>query len=156
MDIRRDVTFDEDSAYNKSRKRPVEDSEETDVPRIQNTTMNDTNQDEDREIEEPQEPIDPPQENNPHRRKAAWVREAIQGVERYGALEEMHSVSWNISPPADSKVFHWSEWFRSRTNRGQRLKTLPRRCKYLEYKALTVHLCICKKYQTKRIKATII
>ena len=47
IDIRRDVTFDEDSTYNKSRKRPVEDYEETEVPRIQDTTMNDENQDED-------------------------------------------------------------------------------------------------------------
>ena len=52
--------------------------------------MNDANQDEDREIEEPWEPIDPPQEKNPHKRKLAWVREAIQGAERYGAPEEMH------------------------------------------------------------------
>ena len=56
-------------------------------------------------------------------------------------------VSWNISPPVDSKVFHWYEWFISRTNRGQRLKTLPICCRYLEYKALTVHLCTYKKYQ---------
>ena len=40
-------------------------------------------------------------------------------------------VNWNISPPMDSKVFHWSEWFRSRTNEGQRLKTLPGRHRYL-------------------------
>ena len=52
--------------------------------------MNDTNQDEDQEIEEPQEPIDPPQEKNPNKRKHAWVQEAIQGAERYGALEEIH------------------------------------------------------------------
>ena len=52
--------------------------------------MNDANQDEDREIEEPQEPVDPPQEKNPHRRKPAWVREAIQGTERYGDSKEMH------------------------------------------------------------------
>ena len=52
--------------------------------------MNDATQDEDREIEEPQEPVDPPQEKNPHKRKPAWVREAIQGAERYGAPEEMH------------------------------------------------------------------
>ena len=32
IDISRDVTFDKDSAYNKSRKRPVEDFEETEVP----------------------------------------------------------------------------------------------------------------------------
>ena len=53
IDISRDVTFDEDLAYNKSRKRPVEDSEETEVPIIQGTTMNDENQDQDRGIEEP-------------------------------------------------------------------------------------------------------
>ena len=40
--------------------------------------MNDANQDEDREIEEPQELVDPPQENNPHKRKPAWVQEAIK------------------------------------------------------------------------------
>ena len=44
--------------------------------------MNDTNQDEDREIEEPREPIDPPQEKNLCKRKLAWVREAIQGAEK--------------------------------------------------------------------------
>ena len=32
IDISRDVTFDADSSYNKSRKRPIEDSEETKVP----------------------------------------------------------------------------------------------------------------------------
>ena len=39
IDISRDVTFDEDSAYNKSRKRPAEELEETEVPRIHDTTM---------------------------------------------------------------------------------------------------------------------
>ena len=52
--------------------------------------MNEAIPKEDREIEEPQEPIDPPQEKNPHKRKPAWVREAIRGAERYGALEEVH------------------------------------------------------------------
>ena len=47
--------------------------------------MNEEIQEEDRESKEPQEPIDPPQEKNPHKRKPAWVREAIQGVEIYGA-----------------------------------------------------------------------
>ena len=47
--------------------------------------MNEVIPEEDREIEEPQETIDPPQENNPHKRKLTWVREAIQGAERYGA-----------------------------------------------------------------------
>ena len=52
--------------------------------------MNDANQDEDREIEEPQEHVDPPQEKNPHKRKPAWVREVIQGAKRFGAPEEVH------------------------------------------------------------------
>ena len=42
--------------------------------------MNDENQDQDQEIEEPQDPVDPPQEKNPHKMKHAWVREAIQGA----------------------------------------------------------------------------
>ena len=49
--------------------------------------MNEETQEEDREFEKPQEPIDPPQEKNPHKRKPAWVHEIIQGVERYGASE---------------------------------------------------------------------
>ena len=85
IDISRDVTFDEDSTYNKSRKRPVEDPEETEAPRIHDTTMNESIPEEDREIEEP---VDLPQEKNPHKRKPAWVREIIQGAERYGASEE--------------------------------------------------------------------
>ena len=82
------MNFDEDSAYNKSRKRPAEDPEETEEPRIHDTTMNEEIQEEDRELEEPQEHVDPPQENNPHKRKPSWVREIIQGTERYGVLEE--------------------------------------------------------------------
>ena len=46
--------FDEDSAYNKSIKRPVEGPEETKVPRIHDTTMNNATQQEYREIEVPQ------------------------------------------------------------------------------------------------------
>ena len=59
IDIRRDVTFDEDLAYNKSRKRPVEEPEETEAPRIHDTTMNEEIQ-VDQELEESQEHVDPP------------------------------------------------------------------------------------------------
>ena len=90
IDINRDVTFDEDSAYIKFRKRLAEEPEETEAPRIHDTTMNEEIQEEDQELEEPQEPIDPPLERNTHKRKPAWVREIIQGVERYGAPEENH------------------------------------------------------------------
>ena len=58
IDIRRDITFKEYWAYNKSRKRPVEEPVETEVPIIHDTTMNEAIPEEDREIEEP---IDPPQ-----------------------------------------------------------------------------------------------
>ena len=58
--ISRDVTFDEYSAYNKSRKRPTDDLEESEAPRTHDTTINEETQEEDQEFEEPQEPIDPP------------------------------------------------------------------------------------------------
>ena len=73
------MTFDEDTAYNKSRKRHAKEPE---APRIHDTTMNEETQEEDRDLEEPQRPVDPPLEKNPHKRKPAWVREIIQGVER--------------------------------------------------------------------------
>ena len=50
--------------------------------------MSEETQEEDREFEETQEPVDTPQEKNPHKRKPAWVREVIQGAERYGAPEK--------------------------------------------------------------------
>ena len=53
IDISRDVTSDEDTAYNKSRKRPVEDPEEIEIPRIRDTTIDETISEEDKEIEEP-------------------------------------------------------------------------------------------------------
>ena len=40
IDINRDVTFDADSAYIKSRKKLAEEPEETRAPRVHDTTMN--------------------------------------------------------------------------------------------------------------------
>ena len=74
------MTFDEDTAYNKSRKRPAEEPEEAEAPRIHDTTMNEETQEEDQEFEEPQIPIDPPLDKNPHNRKPSWVRELIKGA----------------------------------------------------------------------------
>ena len=50
IDINRDVTFDEDSSYIKSRKKPAEEPEETREPRIHDTIMNKEIQEEDREL----------------------------------------------------------------------------------------------------------
>ena len=41
-------------------------------------------------MEEPQEPVDLPRENNSHKRKPTWVREAILYAERYGSPEGRH------------------------------------------------------------------
>ena len=79
IDMSKDVTFHEDSAYNKSKKGPVEEPEEAEAPRIQDTTMNE-------ETEETQRLVDPPLEKNPQKRKPSWVLEIIQGAER----EENH------------------------------------------------------------------
>ena len=51
IDISRDVTFDKDSAYNKSRKRPTKEPKESKAPRIHDTTMNEEIQEEYREFE---------------------------------------------------------------------------------------------------------
>ena len=52
IDISRDVTFDEGTTYNKSRKKPTEESKEAEaeVPRIHDTIMNKEAQEEDREL----------------------------------------------------------------------------------------------------------
>ena len=47
IDISKGVTFDEDRAYNKSTKRPAEEPEEVEAPRIHDTTMNEETQEED-------------------------------------------------------------------------------------------------------------
>ena len=90
IDIRRNVTIDKYSTYNKSWKRPVEDLEETEVLRIRDTTMNEATSEEDQEIEEPQEPIDPPREKNSYKRKPTWGWKAILDAERYGTPEGIH------------------------------------------------------------------
>ena len=46
IDINRDVTFDKDSSYIKSTKRPTEEPKETRAPRIHDTTMNEEIQEE--------------------------------------------------------------------------------------------------------------
>ena len=71
-------------------KRPAEEPKEEEAPRIHDTTMNEETQEEDQDFKEPQRPVDPRLEKNPHKRKLAWVQELIQGAERYGALEENH------------------------------------------------------------------
>ena len=58
-----------------------------------------------------------------HFKKVSQIKEQLEAIGDMGeeakiVMTTLNGVSWNISPPADSKVFHSSEWFRSRTNRG--------------------------------------
>ena len=66
------MTFDEDRIYKKYRKRPAEEPEEAEAPRIHDTTMNEETQEEDQEFEEPQRPVDPSLEKNLHKRKLGY------------------------------------------------------------------------------------
>ena len=50
------------------------------------------------EYQELEEHVDPPQEKNPHKRKPAWVREAIQGAERYGAQKNITEKGKELGP----------------------------------------------------------
>ena len=52
--------------------------------------MNEATPEQDREIEEPQDLVDPPCEKNSYKRKPTWVREAILDAKRYGAPEGKH------------------------------------------------------------------
>ena len=60
--------------------------------------MNEATPEEDREMEEPQELVDPPREKNSHKRKPTWVREAILDAGRYGAPEGIHRESKRPRP----------------------------------------------------------
>ena len=60
--------------------------------------MNEATAEEDREMEELQELVDPPCENNSYKRKPTWVREAILGVERCGVPEGIHRESKRPKP----------------------------------------------------------
>jgi hypothetical protein len=52
--------------------------------------MNEAIPEADREVKDPQEPVDPPHWKNSHKRKPAWASELIQDAERYGFPEEEH------------------------------------------------------------------
>ena len=89
IETSRDVTFDEVSAYNKSKQFHIEDVEEPEVPRTRDTIMEEMIQEnhEDHDLTEPQEPVDPPHEKNSYKRRPTWAHEAIQDVERYDILD---------------------------------------------------------------------
>ena len=79
------MTFDEDEAFNKSRRHRAEEvlNEEPEAPRA--TVRDGEEHDQgDHDMTEPQMSVDPLKEVS-HKRKLAWARELIQDAERYGA-----------------------------------------------------------------------
>ena len=86
IEISRDVTFDEETTLKKSRKCQLEEVHEEDVPprKVEAKTSHEIVAYEYHDMLEPQEP---PTMDISRKRKPAWVREIIQGEEKYGAPE---------------------------------------------------------------------
>ena len=59
IDINKDVTFDEDSAYSRSRKLPIEEIEEPESTKVKDTEEATLEDHEDHDMTEPQEPVEP-------------------------------------------------------------------------------------------------
>lgn len=87
IETNRDVTFDEDVVFNKSRRHRTEEVLDEE-PRAPTATIRDDEERDlvDHDMTEPQMPIDPPKEVS-LKRKPAWARELIQDAEIYGAAE---------------------------------------------------------------------
>ena len=91
IELSRDVTFDEDSAFKKSRK-DKEDEEEHETPKTIESPKEVRVEEEDpipedHDVTEPQLPEDLPSELISRKRKPAWAREAIEEAKRLGAPE---------------------------------------------------------------------
>lgn len=84
--ISRDVTFDEDAAFNKSKKNASEEvqDEEPKAPRGSKPEAEKFVPKDHDELE-PQKPKDPPKEVFTSKRRLAWARELMQEAEKYGA-----------------------------------------------------------------------
>ena len=90
MEIRRDVTFDEDTTLKKLRKCQLEETyEEVVSPRVAEPMKEFAPSLDDEIVEKHDmlEPQEPPHMNISHKRKTYWAHEIIQEAERYGAPE---------------------------------------------------------------------
>jgi hypothetical protein len=99
VEIRRDVTFDEDAAFNNSRKCCTDEDhdEEPIAPRVvdtRNDIVPEEHDIEDHDMAEPQRPTYPPR----GKKRPAWTREIIQDTEKYGAPEGTYRESKKPKP----------------------------------------------------------
>ena len=92
IDINRDVNFDEDSTYFRSRRLPTQEVEEPEETRVRDMEIGEAipEDHEDHDMEKPQTSIETLVEKDSHKRKSAWALELVQEVERYGAPKGMH------------------------------------------------------------------
>ena len=95
IEVNKDVTFDEDVDFSKSKKTHVDEvyEEEQEAPKIVEASKPPIRDDEeepipeDHDMEEPQELKETPHEMISTRRRPARARDIIQEAERYGAPE---------------------------------------------------------------------
>lgn len=82
----RDVTFDEDAAFNRSRPNHTDEvhDEDFEAPRVTGTDSEEHDP-EDHDMTEHQKPENSPKEVITHKRRPTWARELIQDAEKYGA-----------------------------------------------------------------------
>ena len=88
IETSRDVTFDEDETFNKSRRHRAEEILEEELEAPKAIVRDDEEHDQvDHDMTKPHMSMDLPKEVS-HKKKLAWARELIQDAERYGAPEE--------------------------------------------------------------------
>ena len=104
IDIRIYVIFDEYVAFTKYINNNVDEDreEEHESPRIEETCrilIQDVEEEkipEYHDMEDPQRPMEMPQETILQKRRPCWDRNVIQGLEKYGALDGI-KISWIYS-----------------------------------------------------------
>ena len=89
IEISRDVTFDEDATFRKSKKNSSEEiqDEEPKAPRGLEREVEEVVPEDHDELE-PQRPEDPPKEVTLGKRRPAWAHELMQEADKYGAPDE--------------------------------------------------------------------
>ena len=75
IDIKKYVTFNEGSAYTRSRKLPTGEIKEPEASRVRVMEMEEETPEyhEEYDMTKPQEPIEPLHDKNSHKRRPAWA-----------------------------------------------------------------------------------
>jgi hypothetical protein len=100
IETSRDVTFDGDTAFSRSRKHHSNEirDEEPEAARVIATYVGDDVVLEYHDMEEPKIPVDSSREMNTKKRRLAWAQKIIQDAETYGALDGSFRESKRLRP----------------------------------------------------------